>query len=120
MTITDIASICHETNRAYCQTIGDFSQPEWKYAPDWQQKSALQGVQFKLDNPLAADCHQHESWMRDKLAAGWTHGPVKDANAKKHPCLVPYDQLPAEQRAKDALFGAIVTSLKPYLEPQAT
>jgi len=33
---------------------------------------------------------------------------VKDAKAKTHPCMVDYDQLPAEQRRKDELFGAAV------------
>lgn len=27
---------------------------------------------------------------------------------RTHPCMVPYDQLPQEQRVKDHLFGAAV------------
>lgn len=48
----------------------------------------------------------HESWMRDKLAAGWVYGPEKrpDATPPTHPCLVPYAELPEAQRAKDAIF----------------
>lgn len=32
----------------------------------------------------------------------------KITKEKRHPCLVPCDQLPAEQRVKDYLFGAII------------
>ncbi len=38
------AQIAHETNRAYCQSIGDQSQPPWESAPDWQRDSAIKGV----------------------------------------------------------------------------
>ena len=54
---------------------------------------------------------QDDLWTHDKLADGWRFGPVKDADAKTHPCLLPYDDLPAWQRAKDALFLGIVRAM---------
>jgi hypothetical protein len=51
---------------------------------------------------------QHEQWMFHKLQEGWQYGSVKDAVKKEHPCLVPYEELPIEQRTKDYIFGAIV------------
>jgi hypothetical protein len=50
--------------------------------------------------------------MEDKFKNGWKLGPVKDADKKEHPCLIPFDQLPEFQKKKDALFCAIVDSLK--------
>ncbi len=47
----------------------------------------------------------------EKLAAGWTYGPAKDPEAKRHPCLVPFAELPANQQAKDRLFFAVVSAL---------
>lgn len=38
-------------------------------------------------------------------------GPVKDPERKEHPCFVPYDQLPAAQRAKDHIFNAVVRAV---------
>ena len=44
MNIEDVAHICHESNRAYCETLGDQSQPPWSEAPDWQKESAVNGL----------------------------------------------------------------------------
>lgn len=106
-----IARVCHEANRAYCQTIGDDSQVAWLDAPEWQRASALKGVAFCIDNPDAPPSANHDSWLDEKRATGWTYGPVKDAEKKEHPCFVPYEDLPVEQRAKDALFKAVVAAL---------
>jgi hypothetical protein len=40
-----------------------------------------------------------------KRSEGWEHGETKDVERKTHPCLVPYDELPPEQKRKDELFG---------------
>lgn len=108
MNAIEIARVCHEANRAYCLSIGDDSQVAWDVAPIWQRDSAIAGVAFRLDHATALPSAQHDAWCAAKWADGWKHGTVKDATAKTHPCLVPYDQLPEEQRRKDALFQAIV------------
>lgn len=112
MNIEQIARIAHETNRAYCQSIGDESQTQWSVAPEWQRQSAIKGVQFHLDNHrkgiISLPSASHDSWLAEKEANGWKYGPVKDPNKKEHPCFVPYEELPIEQRIKDYLFGAVV------------
>lgn len=114
--IEDIAKVCHEANRAYCETLGDFSQVTWEHAPKWQRESAIDGVQKKIANPDMTPEMQHEAWMDRKKAEGWKYGPVKSENVKEHPCMVPYCELPGEQRVKDYLFGAIVSALTVRLE----
>lgn len=110
--IEQVARIAHETNRAYCESIGDNSQPKWEDAPQWQKDSAMNGVQF---HEARLACGQepepsasHNAWLDEKRAAGWKCGPVKDPEKKEHPCFVPYEQLPVEQRLKDYLFSAVV------------
>ncbi|HKS27787.1 MAG TPA: RyR domain-containing protein [Pyrinomonadaceae bacterium] len=115
MTIEQIARICHEANGSLCNSIGDHSQTSWDDAAEWQRESAIKGVQFALDNPDATPSAQHEAWCADKRAEGWTFGETKDAEAKTHPCLVPYDQLPPMQQAKDHLFRSIVHALGQFL-----
>jgi hypothetical protein len=111
MVSDEIARVCHEANRAYCAALGDMSQLPWEDAPDWQRTSAIKGVEFALANPSAPPSASHDSWLEEKRATGWKYGPVKDPEKKEHPCFRPYEELPAEQRRKDALFLAIVRAL---------
>ena len=67
-----IATLAHEINRAYCQSLGDDSQAPWAESPEWQQQSAIKGVEMHLNNPAAEPDDSHNSWMAEKLAAGWT------------------------------------------------
>lgn len=115
MRSVDIARVCHEINRAYCAALGDHSQPAWDDAPDWQRQSAVTGVEFTIANPDAGPSASHDSWLAEKQRDGWTYGPVKDPEKKEHPCFVPYDQLPLEQKVKDYLFQAVVRSISPVL-----
>lgn len=111
ITKEQIAKICHEANRAYCETLGDISQGHWEDAPEWQRTSAINGVALHLSGAHGPEA-SHESWMKEKLENGWKHGSVKDAEKKEHPCLVPFSDLPAEQQRKDFLFKAIVDCFK--------
>lgn len=112
MNIEQAARTAHETNRAYCETIGDKSQTSWDDAPEWQRKSAIKGVEFHMAQHASgvapSPSASHDSWLEEKRADGWKFGPVKDPVAKEHPCFVAYDELPVEQRLKDYLFGAVV------------
>lgn len=109
--VTEIARVCHEANKAWCEAHGDNSQHHWELAEDWQRDSAIKGVEYALANPDAPDSAQHDAWMADKIADGWKFGETKDAKAKTHPCIVPFEQLPHHQQAKDKLFKAVVRSL---------
>lgn len=53
----------------------------------------------------------HESWMKQKLDDGWVYGTVKDADAKTHPCLVDFGELPVSQQAKDYIFRAVIHAM---------
>ena len=108
MTREDIAKVSYAVNRAYCESLGDFSFGPWEEAPEWQQQSAISGVVFHLKHPSAGPEASHNSWLDQKVADGWVYGETKDAEAKTHPCIVEFSQLPAAQQAKDYIFTAIV------------
>lgn len=110
--VEKVARVCHEANRAYCIAIGDDSQPSWEQAPDWQKGSARMGVLTHLSaldsGAEILPSMSHDFWLEQKRKEGWKYGQVKDAEKKEHPCFLPYEQLPPEQRVKDYIFGHVV------------
>lgn len=117
--LNEAARIAHEVNRSYCLSLGDTSQPRWEDAPEWQKDSAKKGVQSTVDRYWQAAYRagsydvdldpevSHQGWMKQKIDEGWVYGPVKDPEKKTHPCIVPYSELPTEQKAKDYIFLSV-------------
>ena len=54
-------------------------------------------------NPLleAMAKNVHEIWAQERINQGWTYGEKRDDNKKHHPCLVPYEDLPEEEKVYD-------------------
>ena len=43
----------------------------------------------------------HDVWAQNRIAEGWTYGPVRNDALRQTPCLVPYEDLPEEEKAYD-------------------
>ena len=43
----------------------------------------------------------HEVWAQGRIEQGWTYGEERDDANKKHPCLVPYEELPESEKEYD-------------------
>jgi len=43
----------------------------------------------------------HDVWAQNRLREGWTYGPERNDTLRQTPCLVPYEQLPEEEKAYD-------------------
>lgn len=43
----------------------------------------------------------HEAWAKGRIDDGWSYGEKRDDANKKHPCLVPYDELPESEKEYD-------------------
>jgi hypothetical protein len=110
-TLWKAAKFAHEVNRAYCKALGDNSQVPWEDAPEWQKDSVYAGAKAISENPDTTPEQSHEGWLKLKEEEGWSYGEVKNAEAKTHPCMVPYAKLPVDQKAKDAIFGAVVRAV---------
>lgn len=111
VTIEQVAQVCHEANRAWCEANGDWTHLPWEEAPEWQRDSSRSGVVAALEGLTAEELH--EAWKRQKIEDGWTYGPVKNPDKKLHPCIVEsYDQLPEVERIKDDIFNGIVSAFK--------
>lgn len=56
----------------------------------------------------------HEVWAEGRIAQGWTYGAERDDVDKKHPCLVPYEELPELEKEYDR--NTAVSTLKLILK----
>ena len=43
----------------------------------------------------------HEIWSETRISQGWTYGAARNDAEKKHPCLLPSEQLPEEEKLYD-------------------
>jgi hypothetical protein len=66
---------------------------------------------LELRERLAENAHDH--WARQRMAEGWTYGPHRDDQRKRHPCLVPYEELPESEKEYDR--SAVIETLKAIL-----
>lgn len=93
-----------ESNRRYADAVGEYVR---------DLGCRLVGIDAAPPAPPALDgavierlaCAEHDRWMRDLERDGWkptqTPGASKDPSAKRHPLLVPWDQLAEADREKD-------------------
>ena len=54
---------------------------------------------LQLSERLAKNAH--DVWAELRLSEGWTWGPHRDDAEKKHPNLVPYEQLAEDEKEYD-------------------
>lgn len=113
-TAEDIARVIHAANRELQIVQGDpVPSPPWDDAPDYQVRESAASVVEALADPGRTPEQNHQGWYERMVADGWTRGEVKDTEAKTHPDLVPFHQLPEHEQQKDRLFIAIVRALAP-------
>jgi hypothetical protein len=115
--IDDIARMAMNLNADYCETLNE-PYTYWEEADQQTRESVIRGVVHALRyNPTAQQ--QHEQWLKDKQANGWTYGPVKDSEKKQHPDLIAFEHLPADQKVKNSLFLSVVEHLRSKLPAAA-
>ena len=43
----------------------------------------------------------HDVWAETRFSQGWTYGKERDDEKKTHPCLIPYEELPDNEKEYD-------------------
>ena len=43
----------------------------------------------------------HDVWAQSRMEQGWTYGEERNDALKQHPCLIPYEELPEEEKDYD-------------------
>src|SRR5437870_1347323 len=68
---------------------------------DFFYSHVLHGRPWKLLLVRTGNISMRDLCAQQRLADGWTYGPRRDDSAKKHPCLVPYEELPESEKEYD-------------------
>jgi hypothetical protein len=63
-----------------------------------RQRRRRRAVPCRPPHPTASAAASYENWLKNKWGEGWVYGSVKSPEAKEHPCMVPYEQLPLVQQ----------------------
>lgn len=107
-----IAKIAHLICTAYCLAAGIEAPTPWDELSDDAKDARAGDVEYLKTNQSAGPDALHVQWKTVKEAEGWTFGETRDEEAKTHPGLVPFLELPLETQIRDSLFAATVSSLE--------
>ena len=96
-----IADLCHLVWQ-YFERKNGLDVPT---SPSKEQfDSILAGIEAMDKNPNMTPEESHENWMKHKIQNGWKYGLVKNSEAKTHPDIRPYSELPKAEQDKNKLF----------------
>ena len=56
---------------------------------------------FMDEDLLKLAIAEHERWCKERIADGWVYGEKRDNEKKRHPSLIPWEELSQEEKQKD-------------------
>lgn len=74
---------------------------ENKYIPSPLDTTSVELPQELLNLAEEIAKNVHEVWSQNRMNEGWVYGPVRNDEKRETPCLVPYEELPEEEKAYD-------------------
>jgi hypothetical protein len=84
---------------------------EYKPEPIPTEHVVLSDEILELVEVLAENAH--DIWASKRLQDGWAFGQERDDKGRRHPCLVPYPQLPGQEQDYDRVM--IIESIRAML-----
>ncbi len=60
----------------------------------------------------------HGGWLQAYIDMGWIYGETYDAEAKRHPDMVPFEQLGRREQDKDAVFVSLCHIARLYIHDE--
>lgn len=113
-----IAEILHNAISAILRTDGSVIVP-WEALNDVLKDRAADTVRRLMDRMEGAECgipdkELHDLWHANMIDMGWYYGPTYSLEQKLHPSMIPFDELPDDEKIKDAIWSGIIYALYPY------
>jgi hypothetical protein len=94
---------------------------KWKERDEKFRKQFIEIVEKYMDmKQLPTPEEAHNSWMESYFEMGWKYGEKRDVEKKTHPDLLPFYDLPQDERDKDAIFLALVWLAKSLIKENKT
>ncbi len=116
ITIEEAAMVINETLRGWRMAIGDEVIDTWADAAQAQRDIHIASIDWYMESPQSTAKAFHDQWRAWMYDNGWTWGEARDVEAKKHPLIVPWDDLPPLQQIKTRLCVAVMSIMAPLIE----
>jgi hypothetical protein len=94
----ELSEVLKESNRAQVRDIGaklDLLESVVTMRPP------ARPFVFAEDEVKMLARYEHDRWVSERIAAGWTYGPERNDGAKVHDLLVPWLYLTAQKQEVD-------------------
>jgi len=77
----------------------------WEMRPQGSRGVIIKEIPDAVIEKLAV--YEHDKWMRERLASGWTYDAVKNVQEKTSPYLVPFNELsePIKDQDRDVIHS---------------
>lgn len=115
-TVEFVAILVHQLNDTYRSLIGETPKGAWETLDEDVKQSTVKGIVYILQNPDVTPAEVHAKWVEERTCEGWSFGETMDPDAKTHPCLTPYEDLPLAHRMKDYLYCSTVKAVMAALD----
>jgi hypothetical protein len=113
--VADMARIAYEATRQLAMVFNE-TRTAWDDLSDDLRQLIIQRAREHLEHPDWTAQSTHEAWVDRRLLEGWHYAADLDLRDKRHPHLVPFNKLPARERARQILFVSTIASLVGLLD----
>lgn len=108
--LSDIAQVAYRAIHEYAARFGE-AMVEWADLTRDAQQLLLLTVREYLEMPSRSAEQQHQAWVDTRLREEWQYGAVVDYRRRRHPWMVPFARLSANDQMKSRLLAGVVASL---------
>jgi len=116
ITIEQAAIVINETLRGWRLAIGDEEIATWPEADEAQREIHRASIEWYLDSPMSSPRAFHDQWVGWMVLNGWTYGPQRCTEKRRHPLIRPWAELSRLQQTKTHLCVAVMMVIAPMIE----